>query len=544
MVQDILTSLNTNGTGLDLSALTDDLVEAEIAPKRAIVERRMEATEASISALGRIRSEFDQLGGALDNLSGLSAMTLSGALSGLGAELSDPSRVRAAEHSIEVTQLAQGQVLDFAGFASADAEVRAGTLQIDFGRWAGGTFTADGARAPATISVAEGTTLRGLAERIGEVEGLSASVVKVSEGDFSLTVRGAEGADNAIRIAASPTGTTGADLARFDTTADNAQQVQAAQDARLRFDGLEVARASNRIGDLIDGVTLTLNRVSDGPQTLRVGPDADAAFDVLQGFVEQINTVRATISEAARTGVAGGDPGALAGDQAAKAALRALEDVTSTALDGFGGPPVRLAEFGVATRRDGSLALDRDRFDRAFEADPKRFDALFTDRLAASDRSVGTSLGRGDAMVPGSYTFTRDPATGTAQLGATTLEGRALDDGRVFYAIRSGPLDGAGLVVEPDLTRTELTYGRSLVSELSRAVDAVTGQSGAIGLRERALQDSMSEDSARLDALDTRAATLEERYTSRFTAMEQVVAEINSTADYLENLVAAWNQDG
>lgn len=543
MAQDILTSLNRNGTGVNLTELAGDLVQAEIAPRRSIVERRMETTEASISALGKIRAEFDKLGGTLDSLSGLSAMTLSGSLSGLGAELSDPSRVRAAEHTIEVTQLAQGQLLDFSGFSEADDAVMAGSLQIEFGRSDGGTFTPDGARAASTISVAEGTTLRDLAAQFDAIEGLSASVVKVSEGSFSLTVKGLEGADNAIRVTASPTGATGADLARFDTTAGNAQQVQAAQDAQLRFDGIEVSRASNRIGDLIDGVTLTLNQVSDGPQSMSIRLDADSAFEVLRGFIDQINTVRETISDAARTGVRGGEPGALAGDQSAKAALRALENVTSMALDGFGDRPVRLADFGVSTQRDGSLTLDRDRFDTALEADPKRFDALFTDRLEASDNWVGTSLGRGDSMVPGRYTFTRDPVSNTAQLDATTLEGRTLEDGRVFYAIRSGPLDGAGLVVEPDLASTTLTYGRSLVSELSKAVDEVTGQTGALGLREQALQDSMSEDAERLDELEARAETLEQRYTSRFAAMEQVVSQINSTAEYLDNLVAAWNQD-
>ena len=46
-----------------------------------------------------------------------------------------------------------------------------------------------------------------------------------------------------------------------------------------------------------------------------------------------------------------------------------------------------------------------------------------------------------------------------------------------------------------------------------------------------------------LEELDEKYDMLYDRYLSRFTAMEQVVAQLNSTGDYLTNLVDAWNSD-
>jgi flagellar hook-associated protein 2 len=61
--------------------------------------------------------------------------------------------------------------------------------------------------------------------------------------------------------------------------------------------------------------------------------------------------------------------------------------------------------------------------------------------------------------------------------------------------------------------------------------------------REDSLRDTIAEETSALDALDTRSEDLRARYLSRFTEMERVITQLNSTGDYLTNLIDAWNSD-
>ena len=47
---DVLSSVNRNGSGMDLAGVVTALVDAETVPQRVLTERSKEATETSISA--------------------------------------------------------------------------------------------------------------------------------------------------------------------------------------------------------------------------------------------------------------------------------------------------------------------------------------------------------------------------------------------------------------------------------------------------------------------------------------------------------------
>ncbi|TCP61400.1 flagellar hook-associated protein 2 [Rhodovulum bhavnagarense] len=544
MVQDILSSLNTSGSGINLAEMATDLVEAEIAPRRAIIDARIETSEATISELGELRAQLGALGTALDGLSGLSALTFTGSIEGISAEVSDLSRARAGAHTLEVQALAKAQVLDIAGFMSADENIAEGTLTLDFGAWDDTSFTADPARASVVIAVTAGTTLAQLAEQIDAVPGVNAGLVDVGNGTLSLSIVSQTGAGNALRLSASPDPAgTGTDLARFDTSADNAQQVQAASDALVTYNGIAVSRPSNEIDNLISGVTLFLDAVTPGPQTLELDHDIEAAFFTLEGFIDQVNTLKSYLSDVTARGIADTDVGALAAEQSADQVKTFLDGLTSRALAGFASGEIRLSEMGVATGRDGMLTLNRDAFDAAFARDPSRFDALLGDRLASSAPDISLALSATADAVPGLYRFERDPATGVATLDGIALAGSPSGDGGTRYTVTSGPMQGLSLTVGADVIQAEIGYGRSLVSLMAEDLDAILSADGVIARRQSALENGILNDQSGLSDLEDRATTLEARYLKQFTAMEQIVSEMNSTAEYLDNLVAAWNAD-
>ena len=58
-----------------------------------------------------------------------------------------------------------------------------------------------------------------------------------------------------------------------------------------------------------------------------------------------------------------------------------------------------------------------------------------------------------------------------------------------------------------------------------------------------AYETKVTDISEQLDALETRAELLRERYNERFGEMESMVVGFNSTKSLLENLVKSWNKE-
>ena len=544
---DILSSLNTNGSGLNLRELTTSLVAAEIEPLKARQTSRAETAQLSISALGQVRSQFGALNSAVATLRENPLLGANSGNAGVGVTITDPSKVTNSTTSIEVGQLATRQVLEFGGYASADALVGAGSLQIEVGVWfedvnGDPAFALNPASTVNTLNIPEGVTLSMLAETLDALPGMAARVLDKGDGTFSLGIVSEPGAGSALRFTVAE---TVAGLAAFDTTTTNeTRQIQAAQDAVLFVDGITVSRPTNVIDDLIPGATLDITAPAGTATTVSFTRDIETARLNMQALVEQVNITRRLLTDLSARGAGETTAGALAGDRLIEKLKSDLTSLLAAPISGFGGSAKRLSDFGVATNRDGSLRLDGLRFEKAFEADPSAFDMVFADRLSASAANVDVSGTLGVAARGGNLAFVRNSTTGEATLNGDTMLGLSQPDGRTQYLLFSGDYAGMTITVPDDLETTEVRYGKSFLTSLETMLDAaLTRGANSLAEREDQLTGRVTEATDEITALDARATLLEKRYLLRFTAMETAIAGLKSTGNYLTNLVAQWNKD-
>jgi len=546
MAVDILSKLNTNGSGLNLRDLTKSLVAAEITPLQQAQTEKAGAAQVSISALGQVRGSFTALSSALTALRDNPVLRASSTNAGVGVSVTDAAKIGNQAMTIAVMQVAQRQVLEFKGFASKDAPVGAGALQVEVGVWFddGGTpaFAVDPSSTVRTLNIPQGVTLSMLAETLDALPGMQARVVDKGDGTFSLGVVSEPGAASALRFTVAE---TVAGLSAFDTTATNgAVQIQAAQDAVLAVDGIAVSRKTNVIDDLIPGARLDITAQAGTVARVEFGRGIETARGNLQALVEQVNATRKTLSDLSARGVGGAKAGPLAGDRLVEKLKADLSSLLSAPLDGFAGGTKRLSDFGVATNRDGTLRLDKTRFEAAFAADPAAFDQIFDDRFSASAAGVEVRGVLGPAARAGTFAFARDAATGRATLDGEAMLGATLSDGRVQYMLFRGPMAGLMVTVPAETTSSDVRFGQGFLSKLEGLMDAaLSGGANSLDEREDQLAARVTAATDRLTALETRAAMLEKRYLSRFTAMETAIAGLKSTGNYLTNLVAQWNKD-
>lgn len=543
MAVDILSQLNTGGTGINLVALASDLTEAEFAPRRAIVNGRIDKAEIAIGGYDRLRSNLSELSDSMSILSSYSTMSASSDDPAISVTLTDSKAAPTSATSIEVIQTAKTQVLEFAGFTSPDDVVGAGPLTVNFGEWEGDppVFTENGDLPGSTITFLEGSTLQDVADALSLVDGVTARVLDVGDGTFSLGVISETGSDRALRLTAGASADPG--IAQFDFSTDPTPfQVRGASDAIVSMDGIAVLRDSNEIDDLIPGMTLTLNGETDFPATISTSSDPDMAEDLMQSFVGQYNATKALIEELTNRGFVDGETaGELAGDLVPNTIMRNLTSVLSNGLSGFGDDPIYLAELGVQTLRDGRLYLNTNDFQDAMTDNPTIFDSVMRDSFRTTEPGVTLSGMPAGGVAPGRYKFERDAVTGEATINGSEMIATTLDDGRTEYAILSGEWAGMSITVTDDVTEATVDYGQSMATLMINSLEEAMSGGGLIDTRETNLNTTIARENEALDVLDDKAEAIETRYREQFTQMETIVSQLNATGDYLESLIDAWN---
>lgn len=540
MENEILTALNRGGTGINIAELADSLTQAEIAPRRALIAERIDRAEVRLSGYDRLRGQAEQMGDALELMRGLSSRSLSSDNSAVSVTVSDPGKVDLQNARIGVSQLAQSQVLSFVGFSEAEAEIGAGALTVEFGNWSADVppvFSA-GTRTAQTITFQPGSSLADMAEALSSLDGLSARVIDLGDGTFSLGVISETGSQNALRLSVA----ADADprMTQFDISADpGAVQVQGAQDAKLSLNGIAVTRSSNQIDDLLPGVTLNVTGQTLSDANLSGRANVEGALEVMQSFVDIINATQGLVKSLTARGFGeGGVAGDLAGDSLADGVLRGMQSVLSR---GFGVKGVHLSDIGIRTERDGSLSLDADRFSTALTANPALLDPLIRDDLVGTTVQISGTPGSG--ATAGRYALTRDAATGEATLAGVALIGSAQANGDWAYRVPSGPMRGLTLTVATGTERAEINFQPSMVGSLQSYLSGILADGNALAQREDALGASIVTETTALEALNLRSEEVRTRYLGQFTQMEMIVTQLNSTGDYLTNLVEGWNAD-
>jgi len=124
MTPDLLSSLNKNGTGLQLRELAQTLATAETAPRIERLQRAQDADTLRLSGLGQVRAQLDQLGTRLVEAAGNPVLTVESSTAMLAPRVTDRAALTNGSMFVDVTNLAQPQVLEFSGFTGADQPSR------------------------------------------------------------------------------------------------------------------------------------------------------------------------------------------------------------------------------------------------------------------------------------------------------------------------------------------------------------------------------------------------------------------------------------
>ena len=364
------------GSGLKLSDILDSLSTAEKASLTPI-SNQQSAYTAKLSAYGTLSSAlttFQSANTALNSADLFSATTAVSSSSAFSATTS--GSVVAGKYSISVTQLAQAQTLTSAVQTSnttalGDSSAASRTLSIKL---------TDGTSKDITLT-SDQTSLTGMRDAINSANaGVSASIIKTGDGAYRLSLTASKtGEANAVSSITVTGDDTLKGIVAFDSADTAASKLEVsveAQDAELTVNNVEIKSSTNTISDALEGITLNLNDVTSGNQTLNITQDTSKATTAISNFVTAYNTLldqfnSLTKYTAVETGADTQDSsnGALLGDST----LRTIQTQIKSMLTNNASSSTykTLAQIGVTSDPStGELTLDSDKLKTELTKDP------------------------------------------------------------------------------------------------------------------------------------------------------------------------------
>jgi flagellar hook-associated protein 2 len=659
-------AVSSTGTGsvLDVASIVSQLMQVESRPLMALAQKEA-SYQAKLSAFGALSGALSSFQTTLSGLSDMSKFqqltstssdaTIATVTTGKGAV--------AGKYSLDLTALAQQQSLASAGAASSSSAIGSGTattITFQFGTISGGTlangvysgaaFTENPDQSSGSITIdSSNNSLQGIRDAINKA-GLGVTATIVADGSAApnrlVLTSDKTGVASSMKISVDAAGDAALrNLLAYDPDAttggvQNLSQTSAAQNAQMTLNGIAITSATNTITGAIEGVTLTAAKI--GSTSISVARDSGAVEKNVNAFVKSYNDLTATLKSLTAYNADTKTGGPLIGDSTVRTVQTALQKMFASPPAGLAGPLTQLSKIGVSFQKDGTLAVDSTKLQKAIASNFDDIGKLFAVAGTASDSLIsyaGSTLstkagsnainitqlatkGQLTASAAANTTITAgtndeltltlngitstfkltagsyNAASLTAHLQATingiaafsaagasvkvsenggqltissnsygssskiALSGAGAQDllGSTPIALDgkdvAGTLNGAaatgsgqfltgadGLKIEVTGDslgdRGTLNFSQGYASQLSKLIDGFLGGTGLVSSRTDGINSSIKDIGKSRDALNVRLTNIEAQYRKQYSALDVLMASMNSTSNYLTQQLAA-----
>ncbi|WP_096028935.1 flagellar filament capping protein FliD [Campylobacter lanienae] len=350
-------------------------------------------------------------------------------------------------------------------------------------------------------------------------------------------------------------------------------QISKAQDAKFKYNGIDITRSSNKVEDLILGVSFTLNKVDKAGESTNssIKQSTKGILEDIKAMVDSFNSLMNNINEATKydseTGLAG--------------TFQGVREITSISSDlnkivnGVSSDGKSLASFGITVTKDGLLTIDStklndmittnfDEFKNFFSSETK-----FTNVTAKGYKTIdwnndikGTLTINGveiDINIPKDYTAGGTGGTGnekdkknallkaiTNASGLSDISASFDKDGKLVLKGSGGTnieikgdsafLEKLGLKEQKLEGKTEVVGG--FFKGLNDTLNGLIGTNGTLTKYEESLTSShkslTESKEKRQKELDTKYTTMAEKWSQYDTIIAKLESQMNTVNSMIE----------
>jgi flagellar hook-associated protein 2 len=360
--QKIKTSLGA-GSGVDVSSLAQNLVDAEKMPKANAINAKIAKNDARISGYSAVSFVVNEVSTALSALKDKNNFNSVTAVSSNPAAFNVTASASAltGSHDIEVLQLAKAQRRVSDGIATKATSLNGGKAMTV-------TFTVGGVQKP-PISLSDGRdTPQDIVNAVNAANtGVKAQLVNTGDGSaapFQIVLTGPTGSAGSFTMSTNyGAGTSRPGLVFNAGNPSN----QNATDAVLKVDGISITRPTNSISDAVDGLTLDLKTTSSAVKvdltrdTTSLKAKMDAVVTAYNDAMTMFGVVTDPKSSVETYGAT------LVGDSTVRSVKQQLRSIFQGNSSTPGTNISAMWQMGVKIDEKGVMSLDDTKFESALQ---------------------------------------------------------------------------------------------------------------------------------------------------------------------------------
>ena len=270
--------------------------------------------------------------------------------------------------SIGVKQLAQSQSLKFGGFGSINDPLKAGAINIDFGKYnSDGSFDKNGTNSSVSIEIKDGMTIKNLADEINKTsKDIKATIITNEDGSTELALISQKtGSNHAMKVSTSGDPSL-SNMNYNGTNTATASEARQATDAIYSVNGIEMTSPTNKIEDVF-GLNLTLNEVTTNDIKIGTTVSPNGVVDNVFAFVENYNALMDMFNSFNESTPDKDFVGSIHGTSISKT----IEEEFDKLFSKISNDGSSLKDLGISRDSTGNLNLDQDKLRTALQKDPE-----------------------------------------------------------------------------------------------------------------------------------------------------------------------------
>lgn len=569
-VSNIVSSLGA-GSGIDIQALAQNLVDAEKTPRKDAIDAKISKSEARISGLALVNyslAEIKTAFSALNDASDFSSLTTSNSQSSAFSVTTDSS-AQAGNFQVNVSQIATAQRSSSGVFTARDATLNGGTafdLTLTMG---------DGA--PQTITVTTATPAGVVSAINGADAGVTAQLLNTGDptNPYTIVVSGQTGSSNQFSISSADVGPlnfgtqTASDTLSASDVADLAA-LTADVTLTLTIDGAEstvTVPYSEGVPITPDAIAAAINAAGLGVSAeLTATGDADNPYALVISGSEGGNSSFSLVSSLAGLSITEGRVATnLAAAQNANFKVDGLSITRSTNTISDVIPGVTLELYAATSGSGARVDLNRDSsgIEEKLNTLVTAYNDFMENMKILGDQSSDVET-YGGAMAGDRFLSTIKAQVRQLVMGSSSTPGATLNAARdvgididrdgvmsldttKLQAALSNHFDDVVTLFSAD-TNNQSIYSPmpgGLAGDAVKKIDEMLRSDGAIAKQTDNTNAMIERQKAQLATLEERMNKLLERYTKQFSAMDALVSSLNSQRTSLESsfksLAAMYN---
>lgn len=323
--------------------------------------------------------------------------------------------------------------------------------------YTGATFTQDSSLSIGSVTIDNtNNTLQGIRDAINKANvGVTATIISNSSTNRLVLTSNKTGETSSMKISVSGDAAISDLLAHDPAGTQNLTQTTIGQNALASVNGVAVQNATNTISDAIQGVTLTASKI--GTTNVAVNRDTAAVTAGVNSFVKAFNDLNKTLKDLSAYNAETKVGGPLVGDSTVRNVQAGLRQTLSTTISHLTGNLKSLSDVGVSFQKDGTLAVDSGKLQKAISENFSEMGSLFAAMGTATDSLISYSAS------------TAATKAGKYDVNITTLasQGKLTGSQAANLTIAAGVNDSLSVTVDGTTASVSLLAGTYTISQLT-----------------------------------------------------------------------------